>query len=312
MEKLTFLELAKKVLFEENKALTAEEIWKIGDEKGYASLVLTKGRTPWRTMGAQIYVSMKNDENTPFIKMGTSPQTFNLRANLSQKEIEELDNKPIGFIKETEKKLAFTERELHPFLTYFVHTYYRIYTKTIYHEKSTKQKYAQWLHPDIVGVYLPLGEWKKEVVDLSKAIGTPYVRFYSFELKRELNFSNLREAFFQTVSNSSWANNGYLVAAEIDEDPDFLSELKRLSMSFGIGVIKIDIESPDDSEILFQPRFNTDLDWDAINKLAEENIDFKDFLNRVTIDLAKSDVYNEKYDKVYILDALIKLIKKKH
>jgi uncharacterized protein len=28
--------------------------------------------------------------------------------------------------------------------------------------------------------------------------------------------SNLREVFFQAVSNSSWANEGYLEAAEID------------------------------------------------------------------------------------------------
>jgi hypothetical protein len=33
-------------------------------------------------------------------------------------------------------------------------------------------------------------------------------------MKKELNFSNLRESYFQAVSNSSWANEGYLVTAE--------------------------------------------------------------------------------------------------
>jgi hypothetical protein len=32
----------------------------------------------------------------------------------------------------------------------------------------------------------------------------------------QANRSNVRECFFQAVSNSSWANFGYLVAAEIE------------------------------------------------------------------------------------------------
>ncbi|MCR4081861.1 hypothetical protein [Providencia stuartii] len=38
--------------------------------------------------------------------------------------------------------------------------------------------------------------------------------------------SNVREVFFQTLSNSSWANVGYLVAAEITGD-ETLKELTR-------------------------------------------------------------------------------------
>ena len=34
---MTFLELAKRVLEEEKKPLTANEIWRIGEDKGYAS-----------------------------------------------------------------------------------------------------------------------------------------------------------------------------------------------------------------------------------------------------------------------------------
>jgi hypothetical protein len=73
---------------------------------------------------------------------------------------------------------------------------------------------------------------------------------FSFELKKSLSFGNLREAFFQAVSNSSWANEGYLVAAEISQDEDFLSELRRLSSSFGIGVVQL--ADSDESGHLFQ------------------------------------------------------------
>ena len=65
-----------------------------------------------------------------------------------------------------------------------------------------------------------------------------------WSLKKRLSFSNLREAFFQAVSNSSWANEGYLVAADISTDEDFQAELHRLSASFGIAIIQLDIEQP--------------------------------------------------------------------
>ena len=103
----------------------------------------------------------------------------------------------------------------------------------------------------MVGCYFPIEEWKDAVIDFGAAIASTSIKLFSFELKRELNFSNLRESFFQAVSNSSWANEGYLVAAEIDATDDFLDELKRLSTSFGIGVIKLDRTDPDSSELLF-------------------------------------------------------------
>ena len=54
---------------------------------------------------------------------------------------------------------------------------------------------------------------------------------------------NYRESFFQAVSNSSWANEGYLVAAEIIQDDELLSELECLSIAFGI--IQLDITDID-------------------------------------------------------------------
>ena len=112
---------------------------------------------------------------------------------------------------------------------------------------------------------------------------------YSFEIKKDLGFHNLRESFFQAVSNSSWANEGYLVSANIDQDEELLSELKRLSTAFGIGVIKLDIDDPDASEITFLAKHKGDLDWDTINKLANDNPDFSKFLKRIKIDLSSKN-----------------------
>ena len=101
----------------------------------------------------------------------------------------------------------------------------------------------------------------------------------------------------RTVSNSSWAHQGYLVAADIKENGDFLKELKRLSGSFGIGVISLDVNNPDDSAVLYPAAERETLDWDSINKLAAENIDFAHFLRDVRIDLDGKKVHPAEYDK---------------
>lgn len=309
MKKITFLELAKKVLKEENKPITVEDIWQFAQEKGYDTLVATKGKTPWRTIGAQIYVDIRDNDDSPFIKIDSKPRKFFLKELASEEVLKK--------IKETEEKIIeaptetkYTEKDLHPLLTYYAYTYMGVHTKTIRHQKSTRKTYAQWLHPDLVGVYFPIDEWTTEVLDFGMVVGSRLVKLYSFEMKKELTFSNIRESFFQTVSNSSWANEGYLVAPKISQDEEFMFELKRLSTSFGIGIIKIGIEDPDSSEIIFPAKFKTELDWDTINKLAGENADFKDFITRIKNDLSSKEVIKEKYDQVYNAEKLIEMIKK--
>ena len=176
-------------------------------------------------------------------------------------------------------------------------------------EQISEKEYGELVHPDMVGCYFPIDEWEPEVVEFSSAISNISIKLFSFEIKRELNFSNLRESFFQTVSNSSWANEGYLVTSEISNDEDFLNELKRLSVSFGIGVIKINIDDSDSTEILFSAKFKEYLDWDAINKLTI-NPDFKEFLKRIKIDISSKEIRKEKYDKIWSKEELIKLVKK--
>jgi hypothetical protein len=172
----------------------------------------------------------------------------------------------------------------------------KAYVKTISHPRS-KREYSEWLHPDIVGCYFPIGEWKDSVIEFGATIASTSIKLFSFELKRELNFSNLRESFFQAVSNSSWAHEGYLVAAEIDTTDDFLDELKRLTTSFGIGVIQFNLTDPDSSELLFPAQPKEVLDWDTINKLTI-NSDFDDFLKRITSDKKIKEIRKESYEKI--------------
>ena len=51
-KKLTFKELAKKILEEEKRPLTTSEIWEIAVKKGYDKLCSNKGKTPDATLSA--------------------------------------------------------------------------------------------------------------------------------------------------------------------------------------------------------------------------------------------------------------------
>lgn len=293
---MTFLELAERTLREENKPLTAIEIWNIATNKGYDKQLNSQGKTPWATLGAQIYVSSKDDAKSKFAKTDSRPKKFYLKAMASQIDLEDT-TLPEDIIRNKIKKFDFLEKDLHKYLAYFAYYHLNCYTKTIKHNISNKKEFGEWVHPDMVGCYFRMDDWKKEVYDFSSSIGVRGILIYSFELKRELSFTNLRESFFQCVSNSSWANESYLVAARISENEDFMEELTRLSTSFGIGVIELNMEDPDSSEIIIPAKYKQDLDFETINKLAM-NSDFKDFLETVKIDLTSKKIHKKEYDFV--------------
>jgi len=211
-----FLQLAHKVISEEKRPLSSPEIWEIAQIKGYDKELQTKGKTPSASLGAMLYVDVRDNPNSEFISTDDRPKKFILRSLVDTLGIKVLDiPTPI-----TQKKVEYLEKELHPFLVYFGFYYLKTYLKTIRHNKSDKREFGEWVHPDIVGCYYPFVDWKDEVMEVSTLMGNTAVKLFSFELKRELSLGNLREAFFQAVSNSSWANEGYLAAVEIDSDDD--------------------------------------------------------------------------------------------
>ncbi|HPD32646.1 MAG TPA: hypothetical protein PLL20_21865, partial [Phycisphaerae bacterium] len=255
------------------------------------------------------HVQTGADTETKFVKLGQRPARYFLKELLPEhgKSIEKSistadDSVPTVY--------AYTEADLHPFLAYYARLYFKAYTKTIRHSTSNKKSFGEWVHPDVIGVYYAVEDWTAEVLDLSAATGNPAVKLYSFEVKKGLSFSNLREAFFQAVSNSSWAHEGYLVAAEISTDEDFLTELRRLAAAFGIGVIRLALDDPDSSEVLVPARERETLDWDTLNKLTMNN-DVTELLTRIKNDLQTKEVIREKYDAVYTAEELVKRIKKK-
>lgn len=185
----------------------------------------------------------------------------------------------------------YRERSLHKLLANYLQKR-NILSKTIFHETSNRADQAQkWVHPDMVGV--AFNEFQESATrSLLKAAETKeYLDLFSYELKRSIDSDHqLKEYFFQALSNSNWANYGYLVAFQISED--VMEEMERLNRAFGIGVIKLS-PYPDDTIVLFPAR-KKELDYYTIDKLCRINPDFKGFVTKTAkVITAQTDVLEE-------------------
>lgn len=296
--KYSFLDLSKEVLEKSEKPLTVHEIWQIAEEMELINKVGTSGKTPEKTLSARLYVDIRDNDKSVFYQSSRRPAKFYLK--------EKKDN-----IKDTDKMVikvdntTFSERDLHILLSSFVQidSHFKCQTKTIYHEKSSKAVKGrnQWLHPDMVGVYYPFVDYSKQVLNLFSVVGENPYKMFSFELKKEINYSNLREYYFQAVSNSSWAHEGYLVALKVEEE--LYEELRRLNNAFGIGIIRLNPVNISQSEILFTSKERNKLDWETIERLVDENKDFRTFIADVAVDTTDNDKrLRGDYDKYFVDD----------
>jgi hypothetical protein len=175
------------------------------------------------------------------------------------------------------------EHALYPKLSEYLWEEFGVFSRRI-DEKRSSNKHGlngnRWLYPDVVGMEDLGKDWHREVRDCVTQYSDKRTKLWSFEVKLLINRSNVRECFFQAVSNSSWANFGYLVAAEIG-GTDTLKELRMLFAAHGIGFIKLDVNNPADSQVLIPARERDEIDWDMANRLATENLDFLEYVKLV-------------------------------
>ena len=321
MAKYTFLNMVEEVLLGQSKPMSAQEIWDSAVASGWDKKLGSKGQTPWDSVSSRLVVDVRdNPIKTAFVRASVKPARYILKdKEKSEKSIAELNKQLalnpvdveadgsdllVNLVPEKSAKYPYKERQIHPFVSRFAYYAFRgVMCKTIFHESSSKKNYAEWLHPDLVGFWFPFQDYNKELLALS-GNGLSIARFFSFELKRELTFGNLRESFFQAVSNSTWAHEGYLVAANIDDSEELRDELSRLSGSFGIGVIELDLADPQLSQVLFPAKSRDSIDWDGANKLAKENPDFRQFLENVRIDITNARAHAAEFDSVPSLEQL--------
>jgi hypothetical protein len=174
------------------------------------------------------------------------------------------------------------EADLYPLLMNYLESQHSLHCMRINERRSRNTlgpKGNHWLHPDIVALEATTEEWKDVVKDCLRHIGGTRARVISYEVKRKLTRRNVRESFFQAVSNSSWANEAYLVAASVNDDAE--TELRMLSSLHGVGLLLLDHNDPSESEVVLPARPRAEMDWQSVDRLVRENEDFGDFIDRV-------------------------------
>ncbi|WRA93290.1 COG2958 family protein [Helicobacter pylori] len=260
------------------------------------------GNTPDRSVSASIYTALNKGEEVPFLKAQEKPALIALKS-ATKEPVLNIEKPGVSSVKIAHNKIAH-ERDLHPFLTYMA--YYnenlKCYTKTIFHEESVKSPKGmdRWLYPDMVGVRFLHAELSNEnLIAFSKKFDTLPVKLVSFELKKEISVNNCRECYFQAISNSSWANEGYLVGCHIDtHNPQLMDLLKRLHASFGIGVIDLRTDE-DKSAILLNARYKEKIDYTVASELSDKNPKFSGFLKSVVdYDPNHQHRYKDEFDEV--------------
>ncbi len=255
------------------------------------------GKTPHQSVSAYIYTALNKGEDLPFLKVQEKPVLIALKDAAKESVLNAQKPSAPGV------KIAH-ERDLHPFLTYMAinNENLKCYTKTIFHEESVKSPKGmdRWLYPDMVGVRFLHAEWSNEnLIAFSKKFDTLPVKLVSFELKKEISVHNCREYYFQAISNSSWANEGYLVGRHVDtHNPQLMDLLKRLHASFGIGVIDLRTDE-DKSAILLNAKYKEKIDYTVASELSAKNEKFSGFLKSVVdYDPAHSYRYKDEFEEV--------------
>jgi hypothetical protein len=308
---MTIKEAIIKSLEDFNRLVNSIEICEHILQKKYSEF---GGKTPHATVSAQLGDFIRNgDSRVKRIKQKNGMYSYYLAKN---EKFVVVDNIPddgdsiSANHKANNRTNSYEERDLHILLSSYLKNT-DVFSKTIFHEQSNGKDNNQiWTHPDMIGIkFLNLQNIASQ--NFLKSINKiDAFKISSFELKKEINSdSDLKKAFFQAVSNSSWANYGYLVAFEFSDS--LYDEMARLNQSFGIGIIELH-SNPFQSKILF-PSAYRDLDFKTIDKLCKINKEFEKFIEHIEKVMTASEKYvkgaekelNEFCDKYFESDSQV-------
>jgi uncharacterized protein len=256
------------------------------------------GKTPGSTVSASLGDFIRNgDTRVKRIKQDGGTYSYYLTKNEQNIGIDILSGATeteVAKVAKVDKIKTYDERDLHKLLSSYLKNT-GIYSKTIFHEQSNGKDNNQiWTHPDMVGIKFLNLQTKASQNFLKSINRVDTFKLSSYEIKKEINNdSELKKAFFQAVSNSSWANYGYLVAFEFSDS--LTEEMERLNQSFGIGVIELNA-NPYQSKILFPAKFRN-LDFKTIDKLCKINKEFEKFIEQTEKLMTAEDRYYKSTEK---------------
>ncbi len=257
-------------------------------------------KTPSATISAVLGDFIRNgDTRVKRIKQFGGTYSYYLAKNEQNIAIDVLNGSTTTTTTTTAKIVdkikSYDERDLHKLLSSYLKNT-GIYSKTIFHEQSKTGADSNqiWTHPDMVGIKFLNLQTKASQNFIKSVNRVDTFKLSSYEIKKEINSdSELKKAFFQAVSNSSWANFGYLVAFEFSDS--LTEEIERLNQSFGIGVIELNA-NPYQSKVLFPAKFRN-LDFKTIDKLCKINKEFEKFIEQTEKLMTAEDRYYKSTEK---------------
>lgn len=258
-------------------------------------------KTPSSTVSALLGDFIRNgDSRVKRIKQQGGTYSYYLSKNEQEISIEILSGESssesgtnsvaeTGAAYKSSKEKGYEERDLHKLLCSYLKSI-DTYSKTVFHEQSNGKDSNQiWTHPDMVGIKFLNLQTNASQNFLKSINKVDTFKMSSYELKKEITSdSELKKGFFQAVSNSSWANYGYLVAFEFSDS--LQDEMARLNQSFGIGIIELN-PNPYRSKVLF-PAAYRDLDFKTIDKLCKINRDFNRFIEQTEKLMSADEKYH--------------------
>ncbi|TDO19352.1 HTH domain-containing protein [Pedobacter duraquae] len=283
---MTIKEAILKVLDDFEGALTYLQVLDKIDEGHYIDW--KNAKTPSDTIGAQLgHFIRQNDARVKRIKGSKGYEYYSTKHDIKTNMFQIMNEIKVAQAGSSPKK--FSERSLHKLLSSFLNSQ-NSDSKTIFHEQSLigKDDYQKWVHPDMIGIEFLRLKNRSSSALMKLVTKADLFSITSYEIKKEIKTDyDLKKYFFQAVSNSSWANYGYLVAFEINKG--LMDEMERLSQSFGIGIIELKA-NPYESDVLFISRYRS-LDFKTVDKLCEINKDFEKFMLLAESYLSANDKY---------------------
>jgi hypothetical protein len=292
---MTLKEAVLKSLEEINALTSYSEVCKNIIDKEYYDFGAAK--TPGSTVSALLGDFIRNgDTRVKRIKQEGGTYSYYLTKNEQNIGIDVLSGATLPVtVTKVDKTKSFDERDLHRLLSSYLKNT-GIYSKTIFHEQSTYGKDSNqiWTHPDMDGIKFLNLQTRASQNCLKTINRVDTFKLSSYEIKKEINSdSELKKAFFQAVSNSSWANYGYLVAFEFSDG--LTEEMERLNQSFGIGVIELNA-NPYQSKVLFQSIYRA-LGFKTIDKLCKINKEFEKLIEQTEKLMTAEERYYKSTEK---------------
>ena len=276
----TIIQATEDFLKKANKPKTVKEIYEgikndIGEHSG----------DPYYTLSGILSQNLKKSTSKLFVVNYDIPRTIWLKDRKDELKslgihIKDEDNESIDATNVSDINEIEYEKDMYPIIVDLLQED-SIYAKRINEKLTEKGKKGlnKWINPDIVGVKYFFEEHNDDVNELMINNASPIFELYSYEVKKEITLGNIKECYFQAVSNSSWANYGYLVCDKFDEgNEDLITEIERLVGSYGIGLIIIEGKK---IKKKFTAKYKVKLDYPTIENLYGKNEDFRAFIEKV-------------------------------